>query len=82
MFTFRSSATSSVLRWIDTKSRLLLDLSRGAQRVSPVCFWRAPWLQNGQASKESSLITAETAMPTFFCGKGQFQRDIEKSLGL
>ena len=49
-----------------TKSRLLLDCSRGAQRVSPVCVGVLLGYDGQGAKKQTSLRMAETAVPPFF----------------
>jgi hypothetical protein len=66
-----------VLSVFDTKSRLLLDFSRGAQRVSPVCCGLLLGYDGYAVSGETSLHTAESAMPPSFAvqsliSKGQW----------
>ena len=56
-----------------TKSRLLLDFSRGAQRVSPVCVVVLLGSDGEGASKWPSLHTAETAMRPFSAAKSNFK---------
>ena len=50
-----------------TKSSLLLDFKRGAQCVPPVCFGVLLRSAGQGASKQTSVHTAETAVPPFFC---------------
>ena len=59
--------------WYYTKSCLLLHLSRGAQRVSPVCCGMLLWFRSAGARKMTSLHTAETAMRPFSAAKSNFK---------
>ena len=51
----------------NTKSSLLLDFRRGAQCVPPVCVGVLLVSAGQGASKQTSVHTAETAVPPFFC---------------
>ena len=51
----------------NTKSSLLLDFRRGAQCVLPVCVGVLLGSAGQGASKQTSVHTAETAVPPFFC---------------
>ena len=64
----------------DTKIRLLLDFSRGAQRVSPVCCGLLLSSDGYAARKQTSLHTTGTAMPPSFAlqsliSKGQWYKE-------
>ena len=50
-----------------TKSSMLLDFSRGAQGVLPVCVGVLLGCAGQGGSKWTSVHTAETAIPPFFC---------------
>ena len=64
-----------VVKWCNAKSRLLLDFSRGAQRVSPVCCGLLLWFRWAGCEKvDQSPHGRDGHAPLFRC-KVQFQRD-------
>ena len=58
-----------------TKSRLLLDFSRGAQRVSPVCCVLLLWFRWGGCEKVDPYPHGRDGHAPLFRCKVQFQRD-------
>ena len=59
----------------DTKIRLLLDFSRGAQRVSPVCCVLPLWFRWGGCEKVDPYPHGRDGHAPLFRCKVQFQRD-------